>query len=112
MNKYIRTKEKIYEIDNSREATDICYFTTRGWVYKKDIIKQADTPEELCDEFVIKHINNEKPYVADDYQKHEILEDRQKVFDCGVEEVKGAIWISEGLIYVAKMNENGVLELI
>ena len=74
--------------------------------------KEADTMEELFDELVVKHINNEKPYIADGYQKQKILEDRQKVFEYGVEIVYGAIYTNKGLIYVGKMNENGGFELI
>ena len=75
--------------------------------------KQADTIEELCDEIVIRHLTSKKPYIADEYQKTQILKDRQKAFvEYGVEEVKCAIWTDKGLIYVAKMNDEGELELI
>jgi hypothetical protein len=66
--------------------------------------KQADTIEELCDEFVV--VNNtcfNMPQllgtkIDKDYYKHE--------------DVYGAIWTNKGLIYVAKMNEKGELELL
>ena len=109
--KYIRTEDGIFEVDFVEYST---YYHTIGWnIFEKEqIIAQANTIEELCDEFVVKHIKNEKAYVADEYKKAEILKDRQKVFEYGVEAVYGAIWTDKGLIYVAKLNENGKLELI
>ena len=103
--KYIRTKDEVYdsEKDNDKYRLDL--------VFEK-ILKQADTIEELCDEFVIKHITSPKPYVADKYQKTQILKDRQKTFEYGVKEIKGAIYTDKGLIYVAKMNDKGELVLI
>lgn len=106
-NKVIIYKELIPKHNGTFQIVDY-----EGEIQAGAIIAEAYTIEELCDELVIKHISNEKPYLADDYQKHNILEDRQKVFDCGVEEVKGAIWTLKGLIYVAKLNNKGELELI
>ena len=109
--KYIRTKDGIYEVDSeSRHLTFIN--SEKLLVNNSSILAQANTIEELCDELVVKHINNEKPYVADNYQKHDLLKDRQKVFEYGVEIVYGAIYTNKGLIYVGKMNENGGFELI
>lgn len=77
-----------------------------------EIVKEADTIEELCDEFV---------WVDNEYSRG---------FICNIEFVKnctkshegrlygnskfifGAIWTDKGLIYVAKMNEEGELELL
>jgi len=116
MNKYIRTKDRIFEVNENGETYNGYGCKSKNGtvkIHKKDIIKEADTIEELVDEFVIKHINNSNPYVVDEYQKTEILKDRQKAFvEYGVEEVKCAIWTDKGLIYVAKMNEKGELELI
>lgn len=107
--RYIRTENGIYELKENDatqtpEEVQIALMTCN--------YKSADTIEELCDEFVVKHINNEKPYITDNYQKHDLLKDRQKAYEYGVEIVYGAIWTNKGLIYVAKMNENGELELI
>ena len=65
------------------------------------IIKQADTIEELIDEFVFTDSNNSF-YQVETYNSV-----------CGKDIVcYGAIWTGKGLIYVAKMNEKGELELI
>ena len=77
--------------------------------YLKDIIKQADTIEELCDEFVC--VENEFLHlIVDiidfkrDWQCAQITKRETKYY--------GAIWTDKGLIYVAKMNDKGELELL
>ena len=109
MPKYIRTEKGIYETSktisvNFKECYIEAYDTQlERWV-KKDIIEQADTIEELCDEFVV--VNNtcfNMPQllgteIDKDYYKHE--------------EVYGAIWTDKGLIYVAKIDNEGKLVLI
>jgi hypothetical protein len=67
------------------------------------IDKQADTIEELCDEFVCdKFVHN---------NLKELLEFGELGrYVGGI--IYGAIWTDKGLIYVAKMNEKGVLELL
>lgn len=85
--------------------------------YLKDIIKKADTIEELCDEFV---------YFAEELYDIPIsvrLNDKiafaqaksnfKLGCECGFKNwLKLAIWTDKGLIYVAKMNEKGELELL
>lgn len=77
-----------------------------------EIIKVADTIEELCDGFVIdddvdnrvfkdipyRHTSN-FPYIQE-----------SKIYLKTI--CYGAIWTDKGLIYVAKMNEKGELELL
>ena len=84
--KYVRTKDG--RIIETPFATDL------------DAPYQfADTIEELCDEFVgIYHNICEVVLTKDNWDKYDIF--------CG------AIWTDKGLIYVAKMNEKGELELI
>ena len=118
MLKYIRTKDGIYEVveDNNKEwGKQIVVKFPKNLNMKladvKDqIINQSDNLDELCDEFVIDWLptNHKDIFSIDEYSK-KIIEscignDKTNVY--------GAIWTSKGLIYVAKMNENGVLELI
>ena len=83
--KYIRTKDGRIELNDE--------------TIEREIIAEADTIEELCDEFVC-----DEMFV---YDKEEI-----KFLISEGEIVYGAIWTDKGLIYVAKMNESGVLELL
>lgn len=65
-----------------------------------EIIKQADTIKELCDEFVMIS-----------YGKHKLDIGCHSYGDKKIQ-IYGAIWTDKGLIYVAKMNEKGELELL
>ena len=72
-------------------------------IKKHAIIKQADTIEELIDEWVYVENHKETPvliYWLSTNKKHKD------------DDVYGAIWTDKGLIYVAKMNDKGELELI
>ena len=113
--KYIRTKEYgVCKVTNEDKHT-LLYENSYvcGCLWKddyKDQIQQAATIEELCDEIVIRR--NEKPY----YSNSPIGKSKSwKAFQPLVKETKaiyGAIWTDKGLIYVAKMNEKGELELL
>lgn len=72
--------------------------------YYKDC-KQADTIEELCDEFVLLE-RNSKPRIFETLKgaiNNKIYED---------EVIYGAIWTDKGLQFVARMHKKGGLELI
>ena len=118
---YIRTKDGVYDVEG-RKFYDALkrkhYITTKGLAIKEDdIIKQSDTIEELCDEFVLieprgdggeKYSLRDKKSFIEDYIGYEHIDIVLSYYT-----IYGAIWVQgKGLIYVAKMNENGVLELI
>lgn len=78
-------------------------------------IKQADTIEELCDEYVIINWTEEDGWGEPQLVKNKVsIYQLQKLikFDSKSHKVYGAIWTDKGLIYVAKMNEKGELELL
>ena len=106
--KYIRTKDKIY--------TDISWenhYNELG-LKEKDYIIISDNIKELCDEFVYNntHYDGRKPYIidgglGDNYEQDEIeYRNKNNII------IYGAIWTDKGLIYVAKMNDKGELELL
>ena len=84
-----------------------CYFQAS---LNSEIVSQANTIEELCDEFVCRtELDSVHKWFVDD------LEYILKELDWLKEEqynIYGAIWTDKGLIYVAKMNEDGVLCLL
>ena len=102
--RYIRTKDKIYELKENDatqtpEEVQIALITGN--------YKQADTIEELIDNYVF----IEKGKMPIDIDKETIT------FNVGVclkdkTVVYGAIWTDKGLIYVAKMDSEGKLVLI
>lgn len=102
--KYIRTTKGIWEIE---KLTKQDY----EWLQKGEN-KQADTIEELCDEFVL---------AKNDYFEYTIFRLFTTAKSLKLESAKnkevvaniyGAIWTEWGLKYVAKMNEKGELELL
>ena len=121
---YIRTKdaygkEIIALFDNRpiEKGGNVLKFSQKSIVLKKRIIierkdfdnsKQADTIEELCDEFVVAYENN--GYVVLSNLAQVRLYRGNNGFSNS--QVYGAIWTDKGLIYVAKMNEKGDLELL
>ena len=117
--KYIRTKDEVIDISNMQEYEadddkDNRIFDGYGYdnspIYYpiENIIKQADTIEELCDEFVYSD-NDFKNVIYGSLEPIRIL---IKLLSRINFQVYGAIWTDKGLIYVAKMNEKGELELL
>lgn len=109
---YIRTENGIYEVEKN-ELGDLVKIDG-GFIMLDDvkdkIIKEADNLSELCDEFVCIP-NDSKPYrpylIYGVDIKQFYVANKHTNF-----EVYGAIWCKWGLKYVAKMNENGDLELL
>lgn len=119
---YIRTKDWIYDTDNlhyrfieNNKVYEV------GWDVEKptfvaDIIKQSENLEELCDEFVLieprddggkKYSHRDKESFIRDYIGYEHIDIVLSYYT-----IYGAIWTSKGLIYVAKMDNDGKLVLI
>ena len=76
-------------------------------------IEQADTIEELVDVYVAVHKDDKSinlpeviPPLMMEIYSHSYTKDET------IKEIFGAIWTDKGLIYVAKMNEEGKLELL
>lgn len=102
--KYIRTKDGIFElIWNVIEKNGKQFIIEKydGVIYEEEAIKQADTIEELCDEFISNY-----------HQPLELKSAREKIGLYKDFVVYGAVWTDKGLIYVAKMNDKGELELL
>ena len=110
---YIRTKDGVYEVVQANAIYTEVKGNTNGVplndgntaIHFKEIINQSENLEELCDEFVgvDKTCKN----------GHQLL--RAVPYKCANYwngGVYGAIWTDKGLIYVAKMNDKGDLELI
>lgn len=88
------------------------------------IVKQADTIEELCDLFVdttgLKGIADGWRFDGYDKSKKALwwISTSETTRYIPISEwndktaIKGAIWTDKGLIYVAKMNDKGELELL
>lgn len=122
--KYIRTEDGVFEL------VDTYYMYVDGvetYMYKdngigveinsKKIITKSDTIEELCDIF---YWDCEGGFNIHNFMNYPIAKDTwdEYVSDCFMDEEKpdrnmyGCIKTSKGLIYVAKMNSKGELELL
>jgi len=129
--KYIRTKEgKLLKLYKKQERPNGEYDTWYkgneiSLLYNHDhslIEREADTIEELCDEFVCEQDHklmkpywkkyNEQGYCEETYQQGILNAFRDKRFNSKDYTWLGAIWTDKGLVYVAKMNEKGELELL
>ena len=98
---YIRTKDgRILDFDKLNEVSKLSIDMA------EEPIREAKTIEELCDGFVYCKRGFYEIYRQLDFAHY----DKEYIKNGGT--IKGAIWTSKGLIYVAKMNENGELELI
>lgn len=129
--KYIRTKYGIWLFGGTHHKGDVIIGKKQeidfGYCFdKKDIINQANTIEELCDEFVdtseLKTSSTSTGgWLYDEFDsKNKCLvyyaEDERRTISLNefddLSKIFGAIWTDKGLIYVAKMNEKGCLELL
>lgn len=99
--KYIRTKDKVYEDLSVVRLGSNAVIVRSGDI--EIIVREADTIEELCDCFVEVRLGDPM-IVTWDYVLHD---DDRRNYD-----VYGAISTANGIIYVAKMNEKGELELL
>ena len=106
--KYIRTKDGIEKLDD-----DWALFCKNHASNKI-----ADTIEELIDELVVVEPNNEdcpRPYVLDCFHLctfNSWFEREKEHIKNGTIIVYGEIWVDDELHKVAKMNEEGELELL
>jgi len=116
---YIRTKDGVYKVVDTYETKYVVGYTEDGFeisIYKENVISQSENLEELCDEFVLieprddggkKYSHRDKESFIRDYIGYEHIDIVLSYYT-----IYGAIWTDKGLIYVAKMNEKGELELI
>lgn len=129
--RYIRTKDgRIIKIG---EQTDVGYEKGIFEVHNKagivasyepiEVFKEANTIKELCDEFVDTSelkTTNTGGWLYDEFDSDNkclvyYAEDERRTIplnEFDLSKIYGAIWTNKGLIYVAKMNEKGCLELL
>ena len=106
---YIRTKDGIKSICGENHITNtVSYYNSRGILSsaKVDGSRIADTIDELTDEAVFFDKDNKPHYKS---QEGNIWYLGAGLF---TETLRFGIFTDKGLIYVAKMNEKGVFELL
>lgn len=127
--KYVRVYEsdcypEEYITTYKNHCEHVCHLQDAGFDFEGCIIKQADTIEELCDEFILVHTEDDESSKDIFVNENGWFSHRgDHYYDFSLELVKkgkreifgtfyGAIWTDKGLIYVAKMNKEGKLELL
>ena len=113
--KYIRTKDGIFEVtDSYKVGAGFIKYEVKNALCIADfeIIKQADTIEELCDAFIVKFRN----LIINIYYDFEYEIPKEYKNDSN-NIIYGAIWIKGEhgepiLKSVAKMNDKGELKLL
>ena len=105
---YIKTKDGVYEVEGETYGKQGYYIDEFDCdvILKRQIIKQSENLEELCDRFVVidketKEVRNIVTFLA-----------YAKLWSPCKYDIYGCIWCEWGLKYVAKMNDKGNLELI
>lgn len=126
--KYIRTKDgeirividpNEFDEEERRKIPDNCTMVEANNIYgcliveNKNIIKQADTIEELVDAWVFEEIEENNHFYSGRYFKLFLKETvlsflKDKVYD----NAYASIWVDGNLLKVAKLNEKGELELL
>jgi len=106
---YIRTKDGIFKLKKEEILCGVKFYdyeTKEDFVNRireENIIKQADTIEELCDEFVI--VNGKI------HQTTKALNKIKEYFN-PYDTFYGAVWCEWGLKYVAKLDDKGEFQLL
>ena len=110
---YIRTKNRIYKVESTLRDNGFVKGYTVGemeFIREDQVIKQSESLFELIDEFVVIRDNTKiNQLVRTDNIKY--LKDMTKD-DKRIIAVKGAVWTDWGLKYVARLTEDGGVELI
>ena len=111
--KYIRTKDgRIIDFDSLTEIAKAS--VSMDAMEKSCAFEIADTIEELCDRYVVIHKYGEQPKDMCFYEAQYFIDvwTRKVKSNDPIVAIYGAIWTEWGLKYVAKMNEEGELELL
>lgn len=108
---YIRTKDGVYEVKVNKYH-ELVYCKNNQIVLSCNILNKSENLEELCDLF----IDEETKTIFHKHNGYVINWKTNMVYSLkalseSCRSVKGAIYTDKGLIYVAKINDKGELEL-
>ena len=98
---YIRTKNGVYEALSEYEPSEYTKI-----VYGSKVISQSENIEELCDRFVVIDKETKEVISIVSFLAY------AKLWSYCKYNIYGAIWTDFGLKYVARLTEDGGIELI
>ena len=102
---YIRTKDGVYEVKVNKYH-ELVYCKNNQIVLSCNIIKQSENIEELCDRFVVMDKETKEVISIVSFLEY------AKLWSYCKYNIYGAIWTDFGLRYVARLTEDGGIELI
>lgn len=116
--KYFRTKngyiidmvEAAPYIKDPKKSKDLRIFLD-SYGYG-EIIKEADTIEELCDGLIVEENGNESNWFFMSIDDFQLLSYDHRQYQWNGWTFKAFVKTDKGFIYVAQMNKNGVLKLL
>lgn len=100
--KYIRTKDGIHK----------CREGFEDWGKGHSEIKSADTIEDLCDGLIVEDKDNTNNWFVMEISEYQNKDNVDKKYMVDRWNFNAFIKTDKGLIYIAKMNEKGELELL
>lgn len=118
---FVRTKDGVYEVEQSQlEDDEEVVNCEYGQISKLEIERKSKKLEKLCDEFLGLVKSKSSDFIIMRVIAHSLKELKDslktelngKTYYSKYDIIYGAIWTDKGLIYVAKMNSTGELELI
>ena len=125
MRKYVRTEDKIIDVTYWEKDDKGNYYTwesddflaKRIYIYKEDIIKEADYIESLIDDmFVIYKSNGKVILRVQNHNRRNTEGALERAMKSSVKfdqvEIVGGIWNNEGFTILASNKNNNELELI
>lgn len=118
---YIRTKDGVYEVSHlnayathKRKGETLLEGYKTAYIKNENIIAQSENLAELCDQIVYDYRLYQNKIIWDGRLVEDSFEELDEpITDEMIKDgIYGAIWTDKGLIYVAKMNDKGELELL
>lgn len=110
---YIRTKDGVYEVEQSQlEDDEEVVNCDCGQIGKLEIKRKSENLDELCDEFVIEYADGSKIISIHDNIDDFLREHKDEIESGYIKNVYGAVWCEWGLKYVAKLDDKGELHLL
>lgn len=114
--RFIKTDEgRVEDLTRCKVSEDLVgkpFNPPDGWlIYRDSIVKDTDTLEEMCEEFVLVAPYRFKlPKTTSDLNRD--FDEMKDFYTDKDDIIYGAVWTDKGLKYIAKVNEEGELCLL
>lgn len=110
---FVRTKDKIIKVDETGyiKEIDVCgnkclFLFNKNYLYGREVIKQADSIDMLCDCFIIKFVESNTFSAYDTYEEARYVYEHDKQNTTCI--LYGVIETETALYYEAIENDEGL----